>query len=167
MVDNKNIKCYLNNDIKNNVLQWMQIKNLSNNDILFNIPYIDKFEKHSINNFKDAIYKTPCTIEGSWDDQIENLIYYLYDKCKNLICNIPVQLHQQFYIDLTKSEITNTQLYFLNKLSNIGDIEITEKEVKFTPFIKNYVNNNDINTKSSSIIKITSSKDDINHFILS
>ena len=122
MEDNKNINCYLyipnNNDDDN--IQWMKIKNVDNDNVLFNIPYINKYKTYNINSFEKAAYKTALLMEDTLDYQIESVINHIYDNYTKIIYSKKIEL--KYHIDLTKSTYTYTQLYFLNKLSRIGFI---------------------------------------------
>ena len=138
MEDNNNNKilCYLNIGSNNNnddVIKWMEIKETSDDKVLFYIPYINEFKSFPINNFQQAVYKEAILLPESWDEQIESLINYIYDNCRKIIVKIQKSPKEKnIHIDLSKSCYTYTQLYFLNKLSRIGFTDIYKDEIFFT-----------------------------------
>ena len=138
-----------NNDNDNNI-QWMKIKEKISDNILFYIPFINKFKKHKIDTFEKAVYKTPLLMEDNRDSHMNILINQIYDKNSLLIYNtIPPQQKNdlKFHIDLTASNYTYAQLYFLCKINRIGFINnIDEKQLDFQLFGNNINNKNNSNS---------------------
>ena len=128
-------------------IQWMEIKDENNNnETLLYIPYISEFKQARIKNFEHAVYKNVICLEDSFDDQIISLIESMYIEYKDVILvDNPREMNKDqeitFNIDIQNYE-SLTQLYFLNKLSLLGNVFIDGK--KMVVKIENYVSKREL-----------------------
>lgn len=134
--DKTEIECFVKiSPTDNNPIEWMQIIDKNNHDVLLHIPYTPKL-KHRIKTFEEAIYKTVVPLPDSLEDDIIKCIDNMYIHYKYLI--IPKRLNKNLTlnIEINKVYCSYTQLYFLNKLNLIGFInEIDRNKIHFTKYI--------------------------------
>ena len=118
----------------NGPIQWMEIKDKSNDQILLYIPYTPEFKQSKIKDFEHAIYKNIICLENSFDHKIISLIESIYFKYKDIIETKEMKEIITLNIDIQNHE-SLTQLYFLNKLSFLGTIQnIDSKHMVVTLF---------------------------------
>ena len=169
---NKNniINSYLH--VENNLndpINWMKIKDENTNDILLNIPYTLTFVE--IKSYMDAVNKQAIILKDSLYDCYQTMINEMYEKYPKILLSetLLLKLKTQnvtLNIDLTKYEISYTQLYFLQKINSIGFIHFIDKN-KMTIIINkddfsrnrnddnNHNRNNDNNTNiNNNVINI-------------
>ena len=140
-MDNKTIELYVDNfQSKNNYcIQWMEIKNKTNKNVLLTIPYSPWLQ---IENFTDAIHKQYISLPNSSIDYILQSIDILYNNndiifSKSFLNEIEelsdyaiIRLEIQYTLT---NYFTYSHLYFLNKLSNrFTSIDVTKNTMTIT-----------------------------------